>query len=884
MPYYTISVAGRDELNANLLRDYRARRDPAATPEPFGNESLQSVSRPCLFVVQKHAARHLHYDLRLEIGGVLCSWALPKGPSLDPAEKRAAFATEDHPLEYADFEGIIPKGNYGAGAMIVWDRGIFVPLEDPVRGIEHGKLLFELRGYKLAGLWTLVQTSRKGQAAEWLLIKKPPGWARANGYPEAREPSPEPPGEFSVLSGLTVEELRDGTRQEEIRRRLSELDAPRGAVTAAEVEVMKPQESSPFSAAGWIFELKYDGFRALAARDEDGPRLVYRSGRDATALFPELARALAALPASRLLLDGEIAVLEPDGRPSFGRLQQRGQLTRRPDIVRAAIAHPTVFVAFDLLAWEEFDLRRLPLVQRKEVLARLLPPVATGTLRYADHIAERGLELYQQVTRLGLEGVVAKRADSPYRQGRSADWRKIRVDRTGDFVIVGWAVEAGSIRKLHLAVSEGGRMVYAGRVGTGFDHRELSEIRDRLRNALRPTPPFAGPAPPGRGHVWVEPELVCEVRFKEWTHTGGLRHPVFIRLRTDKRPEECGRPGFLPTPDEEPPPAVDESEEPAEPAPRPDPSARRRAATRSAPHPASSRSAGPAFSNLGKVFWPEEGYTKGDLIDYYRTVAPRLLPYLADRPLVLDRYPDGIAGKSFFQKNAPASLGGGVRTVSIWTDGSSREIDYLLCDDADGLAALANLAAIPLHVWSSRVGSLARPDWAILDLDPKGAPFGHVVEIARAAHALCDEVGLPSFAKTSGGSGLHVLLPLGGQLTHEQCRQLAELLARLLVAQLPALATVERSVAARGGRVYVDYLQNGHGKLLAAPWSVRPRPGATVSTPLAWSEVNAKLDPRAFTLRTVPERLKRRKQDPLRPVLDLAPDLGLVLARLGERL
>jgi bifunctional non-homologous end joining protein LigD len=855
-----------DELKPHDLKEYRARRDPDTTPEPFGNESLQSASRPSLFVVQKHAARHLHYDLRLEIGGVLRSWALPKGPSLDPHEKRAAFETEDHPLEYADFEGIIPKGNYGAGAMIVWDRGLFVPLEDPVRGVQHGKLLFELRGAKLAGLWTLVRTTRQGKVPEWLLIKKPPGWARANGYPATAEPAGEEPGETSILSGLTVEELRDGTRQAEIRARLAALGAPRTPVVADEVEVMKPQDSPPFSAAGWVFELKVDGFRALAVRDDAGPRLLYRSGRDATVLFPELTRALAALPASRLILDGEIAVLEPDGRPSFGRLQQRGQLTRRPDIERVAAVHPAVYFAFDLLAWEDFDLRPLPLLQRKEILARVLPAAGpsgpAGPLRYADHAPERGAELFAEVTRLGLEGLVAKRADAPYRAGRSADWRKFRADRTGDFVIVGWAAERGGIRKLHLAVAEDGRLVYAGRVGTGFDHRELAEIRRRA--TVRATPPFAGTAPRGAGHTWVEPELVCEVRFKEWTRSGGLRMPVFARLRDDKRPDECLRTGLDPAPDDDPPVvAVAETE------PRPSP---RRA------------TAGPALTNLDKVFWPDEGTTKGDLIDYYRTVAPWLLPYLRDRPLVLDRYPDGIAGKSFFQKNAPENLGGGLRTVTIWAEGSAREIDYLLCDDADGLVALANLAAIPLHVWSSRVGNLGRPDWAILDLDPKGAPFTHVVEIARAAHALCDDVGLPSFAKTSGGSGLHILLPLGGQLSHEQCRQLAELLARLLVAELPALATVERSVAARGGRVYVDYLQNGHGKLLAAPWSVRPRPGATVSTPLAWSEVDGRLDPRHFTLRTVPPRLARQKTDPLLPVLELAPDLGRVLARLADRL
>lgn len=859
-----------DELSHDELKAYRARRDPVATPEPFGNGSLQKGSGPAVFVVQKHAARHLHYDLRLEIEGTLKSWALPKGLSLDPGEKRAAFATEDHPLDYADFEGIIPPGNYGAGAMIVWDRGLFVPIEAPLHGIEHGKLLFELRGYKLGGLWTLVRTRK---ANEWLLIKKPPGWARANGYPEVAEPPPGTvPSEASILSGLTVEELRDGSRQEEILGLLRDLGCPVGTVAAADVEVMKPEVAEPFSGPGWLFEIKYDGFRALAAREPEGPRLLYRSGRDATFLFPELARALAALPCSRAVLDGEIVVLQADGRPSFSRLQQRSQLTRRPDVERVAIAHPAAFFAFDLLAWDEFDLRSLPLLRRKEILARLLPPI--GPLRFADHVPEQGRELYEQVTRLGLEGMVAKRADSPYKGGRTSDWRKIRADRTTDFVIVGWVEDRGTIRKLHLAhCSEGdaGRLVYAGRVGTGFDRREEEEIR--ARTTLRPAPPVDGAAPSGPRHVRVEPELVCEVRFKEWTRAGGLRLPVFLRLRPDKRPEECVREVLPADGNPEPP----EPPEPAEPAPR---SERAEAAE---PAQLAPRGPAPVLTNLTKVFWPEEGYTKGDLIEYYRSIAPWLLPYLRDRPLVLDRYPDGITGKSFFQKNAPDILPAGLRTVSIWAEGSSREIDYLLCDDADGLVALANLGAIPLHVWSSRLGSLGTPDWVILDLDPKTAPFAHVVEIALALRALCDEVGLPSFAKTSGGSGLHVLLPLGRQLPHDGARQLAELLARLLVDRLPAIATIERSVAARRGRVYVDFLQNGHGKLLAGPFSARPRPGATVSAPLTWSEVDARLDPRAFTIRTVPARMKKKRKDPLLPVLTLEPDLAQVLERLAAR-
>jgi bifunctional non-homologous end joining protein LigD len=361
----------------------------------------------------------------------------------------------------------------------------------------------------------------------------------------------------------------------------------------------------------------------------------------------------------------------------------------------------------------------------------------------------------------------------------------------------------------------------------------------------------------------VEPELVCEVRFKEWTQGGSLRLPVFARLRDDKRPEECQRQG---------------AEEPEAVVPA--------AVSATPPRTAKGRrpSGSPELSNLDKVFWPEEGYTKGDLLAYYRAIAPHLLPYLKDRPLVIDRYPDGIAGKSFYQKNAPAKAIEKIRTAPIWARGSSREIDYLLVDDLDSLLSVVNLGAIPLHIWSSRVATLDRPDWTILDLDPKGAPFTSVVEIALAIRALTEEIAIPSFIKTSGGSGLHVLLPLCQQLTHDQSRQLAELLARVITTELPKIATIERTIAARGGRVYIDFLQNGHAKLIAAPYSVRPLPGATVSTPLRWAEVNGNLDPKRFTIESVPKRVAKMAEDPLLEVLTCRPDLGRAIERLAGRL
>jgi bifunctional non-homologous end joining protein LigD len=504
-----------------------------------------------------------------------------------------------------------------------------------------------------------------------------------------------------------------------LKTSLARLGAPRAAVDPADVQLMKPTATErPFSDEGWVFELKYDGFRMLAAGGSGEAHLSFEPGRDATPAFPEIARSLAALPFRGLVLDGEVVVLDAQGRPNFQQLQRRVH-GESPD-------DSAVLFAFDLLACEGFDLRPLPLRERKALLGRVLAE-ASGPLRPAETVPERGEDLYAAVRQLGLEGIVGKRLESSYRGGYSADWLKVHGDRSA----------------------------------------------------------------PARGQ------------------------PV-------------------------------------------------------------------RFTHLDKELWPGEGITKGELIDYYETVSPWMLPLLADRPLVLERYPHGVGDLSFIQKSAPPGLSKRLRTVAIPAE-DGRTHDYVLCDDVDGLLELVNLATIPFHVWSSRVPDLDRPDWCILDLDPKTAPFAHVVTIARALRGLCEEIELPSHVKTSGGSGLHVLLPTGGRLDYGQCRQLAELLARVVVGRWPAIATTARSLRSREGKVYLDTVQNGRGRLLAAPYTARPRPGATVSTPLDWSEVDDALDVRAFNLRTVPSRLAQRENDPLLPILDEQPDLDRSLQLLGER-
>jgi len=635
---------------------------------------------------------------------------------------------------------------------------------------------------------------------------------------------------------------------------LANLGARRQHVHARDVEIMLAESrEQPFSGSEWIFELKYDGYRLLVAREDGEPLLFYRHGTDVTATFPEIARAVRALPCD-VVMDGEVVVLDERGRPSFQRLQKRAQMRRAADVERGAVdAVATVFL-FDLLGLDGYDLRALPLLERKRVLSDLLP--RDGPLRFADYVEERGEELFASIGRMGLEGMIAKRKLSPYRAGRSADWLKIRQDPSGDFAIVGFTVPKGAragFGALHLGVRTEGGLRYAGRVGTGFDERLLSTIQKELDARRQPRPAFSGPAPTGRGHAWVTPDLVCEVRYREWTRDGHLRHPVFLRLRPEKTLEQCtaeGYPVALPTVAS---------------------STRRDERTTH-------------FSNLGKVFWPGEGYTKGNLIEYYRRISPWLLPYLRDRPLVLTRFPDGIQGKSFFQKDAPAYVPQWVRRERVWSEHAGREIDYFICDDSDSLLYVVNLGTIPLHLWSSRVGRLERPDWCILDLDPKGAPFAHVVELALALRRLCDAIALPAFVKTSGATGLHVLVPLGAQFTHEESRTLGELLARFVNREHPEISTITRKVSDRGGRVYLDFLQNRQGQTIAGPFSARPLPGAPVSTPLDWEEVGPRLEPRSFTIATVPARLEAARRDPLREVLELRPDLAAALGRLHDQL
>ena len=661
---------------------------------------------------------------------------------------------------------------------------------------------------------------------------------------------PTSPKPRSGKSRTGVQPPSPGARLAEARVR-AELDAlsiPHNPLRGSEVEPMLAETApAPFSRKGWLFELKIDGFRAIAGKQGDDCTLQYRRGRDAAAIYPDVMRALAALPVESLVLDGEIAVLDAQGLPSFQRLQGRALLTAPLDVAQAARDTPACYFAFDLLGFDDRDLRGLPLVERKRLLALLLP--RSGVVRAVEHVEEHGVELFERSTAAGLEGVMGKRAAAPYANGRSADWLKIRALRTGDFAIVGFTEPKGGrsgFGALHLAsatpsfTADTSALVYSGRVGTGFSEQLLRDLRARLEPLRIPLPPCAGPAPRGKGNVWVQPRYLCEVRYHQVTEEGLLRQPVFLRLRDDKAA--------------------------ADPAPIP-------------PVAKASSAHSVKISNRRKLLWPADGMTKGDLVDYYQAIAPRILPYLRGRALTITRYPDGIEGKFFFQKNAPTHTPDWIRVERILQAGNG--IDAIVCDDEATLLWCANLAAIPLHVSANPIQS-ERCDYCVIDLDPKSAPFKRVVQIARALRELCEAIGMPSFIKTSGQKGLHVLLPLGGACTHEQSRALAEVIARCIEARLPEIATTERIIEARKGRVYLDYLQNGDGKTVVAAWSARPVAGATVSMPLAWSEVDETLDPKEFSLRTAISRAESLGEDPCLAALTLKPDLPGILARLNS--
>lgn len=868
------------------LKRYQQKRQFDRTPEPEGR--VESTAGPLRFVVQKHQASRLHYDFRLELAGVLKSWAVPKGPSLNPADKRLAIMVEDHPLDYRTFEGIIPGGNYGAGIVMVWDEGTYHALSATDRagseaavaqGLEKGDLKFVLQGHKLKGEFVLVRLRKTEN--QWLLIKHRDAFASTEDVRDEHR---------SAVSGRTLDEIaadKDASWQSNrpagaapsapapARSAPVDLgDAPQARMPHKVQPMLATAVTEPFDRDGWFFEVKFDGYRAIAEVEGRQVRLYSRNQLSYVDRFPAVVAALGQL-GHDAVLDGELVVLDQAGVPRFELLQNYAK-----ERVGQLAYH-----LFDILYLDGRDLRPLPLRRRKEILQQIVPE--RSPLRFTEHIANQGIAFFKAIAAHGLEGMIAKNGASRYLEGRRADsWLKIKVRQRQEAVIGGFTEPRGSRERfgaLVLGVYRGRDLVYIGHTGGGFDSRSLEDVHARLEPLVQKACPFRDrPATNAPVH-WVAPRLVCEVAFQEWSKDGRMRHPIFLGLREDKEPESVHRETA------ESPSAILNGEAQAmkpvkakgKKVTRKRPGKADEQAAVETPAPPPTEAPQPRLTNLTKVYWPEDGYTKGDLIDYYREVADIIVPHLADRPQSLNRHPNGIDKPSFFQKNVRSQPPPAwVKTVPILAEGD--ESLYLLCQDEPSLLYMANLGCIEINPWMSRVGSLDRPDYVAIDLDPVDVPFDKVVETARAVHEVLDRIGADSVCKTSGKRGLHIFVPLGARYDYELAKQFAELIARLVNGALPETTSLARMPSQRQKRVYLDYIQNGRGKTLAAPYSVRPVAGAQVSTPLAWREVKRGLDPHKFTMQTVPKRLQR-VGDLWQPVLGKGVDLQECLTRLAKK-
>jgi bifunctional non-homologous end joining protein LigD len=757
--------------NEKKLGTYRAKRDPKATPEPFSGAKRRSRREGPVFVVQRHDARRLHYDFRLERDGVLASWAVPKGVPMERGSQHLAVHVEDHPLEYATFQGEIPQGNYGAGTVEIWDHGTY----DLVEEKKNGGLTVRLHGKKLEGLWALVPAHLSGDEKNWLIVRKKDDVTVASSGP-ARRYRP-------MLASLAAE-------------------LPNGA--------------------DWLFEPKWDGYRALAYVRDTEVELRSRRDNDLTQRFEAVARALPrALRTPSCVLDGEVCALDEQGRSSFSLMQQGlGRL---------------VYYVFDVLEVDGRPVLDRPLTERRELLEKLLDR-RSQSVRLTGEFDD-GEALLEAAREQGLEGVMAKRASCPYEQRRSRNWVKVKVRPEQEFVVAGFTKGQGRrtrLGSLVLAVNEADGLRWVGNVGTGFTEKTLDELLERLRPLERKESPLAEvpkmPRVRRSDIVWVEPEVVVEVQFAEWTHDGHLRAPAFLGFRDDKRPEEVAR--------EVPAPAAE-------------------------PVPAEIRKGKRVLklSNLDKVFWADEGITKGDLLAYYRAVAPALVPHLKDRPFTMKRYPDGWQGNHFFQKDAPKHMPEWIpKRAFLSTSRESRQkrmISYPLVNDELALLWMVNMGCIDMNAWYSRVDKPERPDFVLFDLDPSpDVGFPETVEVALLVKQVLDGIGLESFAKTSGADGIHVLVPIERRWTYADTREFAEIVTAALVSTHRGLVTNEWQKAKRRG-VLIDANQNGEGKTIASVYSVRPKEGAPVSTPLRWDEMNESLDAAVFTMAAVLDRIRQ---------------------------
>lgn len=819
------------------LKKYQQKRSFNQTPEPKGKE--QKSKGALKFVVQKHHASHLHYDFRLEMEGVLKSWAVPKGPSLNPDDKRLAMMVEDHPYSYRSFEGVIPEGNYGAGNVIVWDQGTYQTYEggsraeqekELLRQLNKGHLTFIMHGQKLKGEFGLVKIRDRGNSGKgnsWLLVKANDEFASKKDITKENR---------SVLSDKDVEKVGKDPRAKKwlskSEEEMPKIDKPMLATLVDE----------PFDRKGWIFEIKFDGYRALARVEDGKVDLRSRNNLSFNERFAPIAEALSRLGANAIL-DGEIVAEGSKGVGEFQLLQnyqrdQKGKL---------------IYNVFDLLYLNGENLMEWPLIKRKELLKELVRTSKIKNLRYSDHIEGKGVKFFDAAGKKGFEGIMAKKDDSDYKPGvRTENWLKIKTHKRQEVVIGGWTEPRGSrklIGALVVGVYEGDELVYAGHTGGGFNVVGLENLYEKLKKIETKTSPFTGKFKLNSPVHWVKPKLVAEISFQDWTEDGSMRQPIFEGMREDKNPKEVVR----------------EKE-------------KHMTEKKSSKLLNSKREV--KFSNLDKIYWPKEKITKGDLVDYYDKISKYILPYLVDRPESLNRYPGGINGPSFFQKDTDHEGPPWLEKLAVPSESENKDIDYILCQNKETLLYLANLGCIEINPWSSRVGNLDNPDFLVIDLDPEKISFEKVIEAAQVTKKVFDSLDIESYCKTSGATGLHIFVPMAAKYNYDQVKEFAHIIATLVNEKLPKTTSLERRPIKRQKKIYIDFLQNRKGQTLAAPYSVRPKPGATVSTPLKWSEVKSGLSPSDFTIKNIFKRIEK-VGDLWKPVLGKGANIEKALKKLS---
>jgi bifunctional non-homologous end joining protein LigD len=847
------------------LKEYRRKRQFKETPEPRGGAK---AARGNHFVVQEHHATRLHYDFRLEVDGVLKSWAVPRGPSLNPSDKRLAVQTEDHPLEYAKFEGTIPAGHYGAGEVIVWDEGTFKPEGSlPARQqIERGELKFTLHGQKLNGSFVLVKLRASKSGKDWLLIKHRDSAARDDwNINEHSE---------SVVSGRMI---RPRSKDTAVRERAGakqgsppRIDLPQGASRAMMPERIIPALATltekPFSDPEWLFEIKWDGVRTLARVKGRHLKLWSRSQRDITGEYPELAGLPERMNGHDVWLDGEIVALDAEGRSDFQMLQQRFSVqSPSADLMRKV---PVVYYVFDIVYCDGHDLRKVPLIERKKLLSRVLK--RDSLVRYSDHQIEQGQELYDMARKHGLEGIIGKQIHSVYPEGRTKSWLKFKFERELDAVVGGWTDPRKSrehFGALLVGLYDAKNLEFIAGVGTGFSTRLQADLAERLRALRISECPFVEEPSTREKAYWVKPELVARVKYGGWTEGRHLRQPRFAGLLDDHDPRGCTfekemhserRVNSDKTNREKRSPANVEAQSSRSVLRENELSEELESSLRD---DIFAEIAGKTlhFTNLNKVYFPQDGYTKRDLLAYYLRIAPLILPFLKDRPLVLRRYPNGIEGDAFFQKDAGKDAPKWIRTAAIRSESKGSTIHYFLADDLPTLLYLTNLGCIDHNPWSSRYDDQEHPDYIFFDLDPSpGAGFSSVVKLAAGLAERLDTLQLKAFIKTSGATGLHIFIPIQPRYSYEQVRQFVELVATWTARDYPHLVTTERSLSKRPqGSIYIDAHQNSRGQSLAAVYSVRAFAHAPVSAPMSQRELNSQLREDTWNIRSMTGRIKK---------------------------